>query len=249
MAGNLRFKKFRSARQIGFLKIGGGFDKVQAAFRWYPSSENFSGCSQHILNRRQRAVGQMIGDVKLAEPKARVQISGTSWRTRSNCATSWRNKLLRAKGKPVGETKAGVVERPVGVEHFAPSAEFAELVERDCRQIHGCGFAGAKLPVEVQIDSGDGIVGIQFLRRSNSAAALVQFARALQLHAPKIQAARIKIPGDDGVLVGFGFEIQLREHFLPERFRRIRVGRRQPRSICASAGAAICVQNFSFSAI
>ena len=56
---------------------------------------------------------------------------------------------------------------------------------------------------------------------------LGQFAGALQLDAPKIQAARIKSAGQSGVGIGFARDVEMHASSRsPQTSRGVRVGRR-----------------------
>ena len=69
------------------------------------------------------------------------------------------------------------------------------------------------------------VVGIEFQRQGETRGGFFQFIGALQLHAPEIQAARIKVSGQDGILILFAGHMKFIQQPLAPVARRVRVGR------------------------
>ena len=58
MAGDFGFEQFRAAREVGFLKIGGGGEHVATGFRWFRRARIFAGCVSGSRNASSARSGR-----------------------------------------------------------------------------------------------------------------------------------------------------------------------------------------------
>ena len=103
--------------------------------------------------------------------------------------------------------------------------------------------------IEIEVDLRDEIVGIDFDCPAESRGGFFQFTGALQLHAPKIQAARIKLSGHDGISTGFTRDVEFFQPPLAQAAWRVRVGGRDRVFDGGNAWASTRDQKASFPAI
>ena len=200
MTGDFRFQQVHAIGDFIFLEAGGGGENVQ--FRgielgqgkiFWPRERVVQGFERLVrlagvnINPRQKKPRRQIVRGKLADA---VELDG---RLAHQPALHESNTVFKAK--------TGLVKRSVRVQDFIPVVIFSELVGGDPRKIHGGGRTGAQGLVEVQIDFGDDVVGIQLLGFAETGRRLFQFTRALKLNPQKIQAAGIKDASHQGVRI------------------------------------------------
>jgi hypothetical protein len=85
---------------------------------------------------------------------------------------------------------------------------FAILISRDFGRVNGHDATGTQILIELEIDLRNDVVRIELLRQRKTGSGPFQFAGALQLDAPEIKVARVKVPGYDGVWIGLALNVQ-----------------------------------------
>ena len=111
----------------------------------------------------------------------------------------------------VDKNKTGFVERAVGVHDGVPVAVFAELIGGDAIGINDDGGTSLERAVEIKIDTSGDVVGINFLGVDETVGGVGELTGALELDAPIIKCAGIKIGDEQGVGIYVPLVVQVYE--------------------------------------
>ena len=160
---------------------------------------------QWIVQGFERGVRQAVDEVKLCEPEADYQVVGRKLADAIERCDGLSHVATLGQQGSRGEEEAGFVKRAVGVEHGVPVAVFAELIRSGAVGVNRCGGTSLQRAVEFEINASGDVVGINFLGVGKTCGGIGQLAGALELDAPIIERAGIKIGDEQGVGIQIRF--------------------------------------------